>query len=191
MWEPRRLTTLWAFMACYRVALPFFLIFNKWTDYVVHTTPSYFSKIHFNIIPHLRLGLPVGLYPSGFPIMPCPSHPPWLGHSNYKWTEMETQNEIQVNNLAEKIYSSIKVKGTRWRWVVNFTARPLYSQGKNPRYPLDRSLGGPRSWCERCGEEKNLLPQPPSQQSVAIPTELSRLHTHKYDPVKGAGTYML
>jgi hypothetical protein len=25
MWEPRRLTTLWAFTACYRIALPFFI----------------------------------------------------------------------------------------------------------------------------------------------------------------------
>jgi hypothetical protein len=26
----------------------------------------------------------------------------------------------------------------RWRWVVNFTYRPLYPQGKSPWYPLDR-----------------------------------------------------
>jgi hypothetical protein len=31
----------------------------------VHTTLSYISKIHFNII--LSLGLPSGLFPSGFP----------------------------------------------------------------------------------------------------------------------------
>jgi hypothetical protein len=31
----------------------------------VHTTPSYLSKIHSNII--LRPGLPSGLFPSGFP----------------------------------------------------------------------------------------------------------------------------
>jgi hypothetical protein len=33
--------------------------------------------------------------------------------------------------------------GTRWRWVVSFKPRSLYPQGKNPRYPLDRRLGGP------------------------------------------------
>jgi hypothetical protein len=33
----------------------------------VHTTPSYLSKIHSNIISHLRLGLSSGLFPSGFP----------------------------------------------------------------------------------------------------------------------------
>jgi hypothetical protein len=33
----------------------------------VHTIPSYLSKIHFNIVHPLRLGLPSGLFPSGFP----------------------------------------------------------------------------------------------------------------------------
>jgi hypothetical protein len=36
--------------------------------------------------------------------------------------------------------------GSRWRWVVSFTPRPLYSQGKSSRYPLDRKLNGPQSW---------------------------------------------
>jgi hypothetical protein len=35
--------------------------------------------------------------------------------------------------------------GTSWRKVVSFTPRPLYTRGKSPRYPLDRSLGGPQS----------------------------------------------
>jgi len=30
---------------------------------------------------------------------------------------------------------------TRWRWVVSFTPRPLYPQGKSSRYPLHRRLG--------------------------------------------------
>jgi hypothetical protein len=30
--------------------------------------------------------------------------------------------------------------GTRWRWVVSFTHRPLYPPGKSPWYPLDRRL---------------------------------------------------
>jgi hypothetical protein len=33
----------------------------------VQTIPSYLCNIHFNVIPHLRLGLPNGLFPSGFP----------------------------------------------------------------------------------------------------------------------------
>jgi len=31
------------------------------------STPSHFPKIHLNIIPHQRLDLPNGLFPSGFP----------------------------------------------------------------------------------------------------------------------------
>jgi hypothetical protein len=42
--------------------------------------------------------------------------------------------------------------GTRWSWVDSFTPRPVYSQGKTPRYPLDKSLGGPQSRSRRGGE---------------------------------------
>jgi hypothetical protein len=35
--------------------------------------------------------------------------------------------------------------GSGWRWVVSFTHRSLYPQGKSPWYPLDRRLGGPQS----------------------------------------------
>jgi hypothetical protein len=38
-----------------------------------------------------------------------------------------------------------------WRWVVGFTHLPLY-----PRYPLDRSLGGPQSRSWQCGKVKIL-----------------------------------
>jgi hypothetical protein len=48
--------------------------------------------------------------------------------------------------------------GSRWRWVVSFTPRPLYSQGKSPWYPLDRRLGGPYSRSGRGGGEKNSQP---------------------------------
>jgi hypothetical protein len=45
--------------------------------------------------------------------------------------------------------------GIRWRWVVNLTHRPLYSQGKSPWYPLERKLAGPQNRAGRGGEEKN------------------------------------
>jgi hypothetical protein len=35
--------------------------------------------------------------------------------------------------------------GTRWRWIVSFMHRPLYSQRKSPRYPLGRRMGGTHS----------------------------------------------
>jgi hypothetical protein len=50
--------------------------------------------------------------------------------------------------------------GPRWRRVVSFTPRPLYPQGKSPRYPLDRRLGGPQSRSGHGGEEKNSQPLP-------------------------------
>jgi hypothetical protein len=74
----------------------------------IHTIPSYLSKIHFNIVHHLHLGLPSGLFPSGlFPpisymhssspphscYMFCLSYPPWLYHSNY------TLRRVQLMNL--------------------------------------------------------------------------------------------
>jgi hypothetical protein len=63
----------------------------------------------------------------------------------------------------------------------SFTARPLYPQGKNPWYPLDRKLGGPQSRSGHGGEEKNSqsLPrlEPLMIQTVAqrYTNELSRL----------------
>jgi hypothetical protein len=46
-------------------------------------------------------------------------------------------------------------------------------------HPLDGRLDGPHSRSGRRGEEENLTPagnRTPAVQSVAIPTELSRLH---------------
>jgi hypothetical protein len=40
-------------------------------------------------------------------------------------------------------------------------------QGKNPRYPLDRRLGGPQSRSGRCGLEKNLLPLPGIEPQIS------------------------
>jgi hypothetical protein len=70
---------------------------------------------------------------------------------------------------------------TRWRWVVIFTTRPLYPQGKSPWYPLDRRLGGPQSLSGRGGENKNSKPLPGIETPIFQPvaqrytTELPRL----------------
>jgi hypothetical protein len=85
-----------------------------------------------------------------------------------------------VHHATKARYSSTHSwLSTRWRWVVSFTSRPLHPQGKSPKYPLHRRLGGPQSWSERDGEEKNSQPlpklEPPIIQSVIQPytTELS------------------
>jgi hypothetical protein len=71
--------------------------------------------------------------------------------------------------------------GTRWRWVVSFTPRPLYPQGKSPWYPLDRRVGGPQSRSGRGSEQKNSQPLPGNEPPIIQPlaqrytTDLSRL----------------
>jgi len=47
---------------------------------------------------------------------------------------------------------------TTWRWVVSFTIRPLYPQGKSPRYSLYMRLCGTHSQSRHDGEEKNSQP---------------------------------
>jgi hypothetical protein len=62
--------------------------------------------------------------------------------------------------LGEWRYSSTHSElGTRRR-VLSFTSQPLYPQGKSPRYPLHRKLGGPQGRSGRGGEEKNSQPPP-------------------------------
>jgi hypothetical protein len=56
-----------------------------------------------------------------------------------------------IGNIAPRILDL----GTRCRWVVSFTPRLLYFQGKSPWYPLDMRLGGTQSRSGRGGEEKN------------------------------------
>jgi len=63
--------------------------------------------------------------------------------------------------------------GRKW------SPRPIYSQVKSPRYPLDRRLGGPKNRSGRGGEEKNSQSLPgfePPIHPVAerYTTELSR-----------------
>jgi hypothetical protein len=59
--------------------------------------------------------------------------------------------------------------GTRRKWVVSFTPRPLYPQGKSPWYPLDRELGGPQSQFGHGGEEKNSQPHPALEPPIIQP----------------------
>lgn len=46
--------------------------------------------------------------------------------------------------------------GTRRRWVISFTLRPLYLQGISLGYLPARRVGGSKSWSGRGGVEKNL-----------------------------------
>jgi hypothetical protein len=62
----------------------------------------------------------------------------------------------EVTWLRECIDPRVLELGTRWKWVASFKHRPLYPRGKSPRYPSDRSLGGPQNQPRQRGGEKNL-----------------------------------
>jgi hypothetical protein len=72
----------------------------------VHAPPSYFSKVHFNIIlSHLRLGL-LNLLSSGFSTdilythsLPCVLHVPSISSSNTIWRKVKIRllNSLKVN----------------------------------------------------------------------------------------------
>jgi hypothetical protein len=78
-----------------------------------HPEPDRSSPYHsivsvLTLSTHIRLGLPSGLFPSGFfyqyPIcvpllphscyMPYPSHPPWLDYSNYTWRRVQVMKYL-------------------------------------------------------------------------------------------------
>jgi len=63
--------------------------------------------------------------------------------------------------------------GTRWRSVVSFTPRPLYSRCKSPRYSLDKRLVGPQGRSVSGGVDR------PAHSLVPILTGLLiRLNSH-------------
>jgi hypothetical protein len=54
--------------------------------------------------------------------------------------------------------ASLVILCSRWMWVVSFTGRPLYPQGKIPRCPLTGRPDGCQSWSWLFGEENKCLP---------------------------------
>jgi hypothetical protein len=94
--------------------------------------------------------------------------------------------------IREWKYSSVIIDlGTRWRWVVSFTPRPLYPWGNSPTCPLYRRLDGPQNRSGSYEEEKNLAPagnRTPTLQIVArrytdwdIQFHMKQLHTLRWE----------
>jgi hypothetical protein len=65
---------------------------------------------------------------------------------------MKTYEGVDVNI---HVFLTSALVGGKW----SASRFGLFSPGKEPRYPLDRRLGGPQTRSERSGEEKyrNLL----------------------------------
>ena len=84
---------------------------------------------------------------------------------------------MSYRHVQDSKYSSPMINsGVRCRWAVSFWTRPT-----QPRYPLNRRLGGPQSRSRRFEKHKNFFPLPriepaflggPACRLVAIPTTL-------------------
>jgi hypothetical protein len=90
----------------------------------------------------------------------------------------------------------IRDLNTRRKWVVRFTARPFYSQGKSPWYPLDRRLSRPQSRSGLGDEEKTSQPLPGIKPPIIQPvvqrctTELYRLLFPSSSSTKNAYAFL-
>jgi hypothetical protein len=81
----------------------------------IHTISFYLSKIHFYIVrPHTFWSSQWSLifwlsdqYPRCIPLlhyscyMPCPSHSPWLDHSNYTWRLLVQEISMLLSNFKD------------------------------------------------------------------------------------------
>jgi hypothetical protein len=69
--------------------------------------------------------------------------------------------------------------GIRWRWVVRFTPRPLYPQGKNPWYPSDRRMVGPRAVLDTVVKRKIHSPRRGSNPRTPIVQPVTQRYTEE------------
>jgi hypothetical protein len=83
------------------------------------------------------------------------SEPPVNVNNYYHcYSTNNKRNRMSDTNVNVKLWKhegewscsfSILYLGTRWRWLVSFTPRPLYTWGNLLRYPLNMRLCGPQS----------------------------------------------
>ena len=98
--------------------------------------------------------------------------------NNEKWSCPYPRREGLVRS---RVVGPVSLSlGTRWRWVVKFTLRPLYLRGEF-RYSLNSSEGGLQSRSAHLGQERNFLILPEIEtwfigSLVNIPRTLERFH---------------
>jgi hypothetical protein len=79
---------------------------------LVRSTPSYLSKIHFNIIlPSTTRSFPLKSYMHSSShhacYMPWPFHSPWHGHSNCTWWRVQLMKLLIMQFLQPPVTSSL------------------------------------------------------------------------------------
>ena len=62
-----------------------------------------------------------------------------------------------LNGASGCLAALILNLGTRWRFVVSITSRPLCPLWASPQYPMNRSVDMPQIRCGRHGEERNVF----------------------------------
>jgi hypothetical protein len=110
-----------------------FLVFCPLLIFSVHCSLFTFSILILLIVyPHKSLVFPIRY------IYPCGRH----------------------KDIVGGVYSDLVslILGSRRRWVICFTPRPVCSLEKVPWYPVTWMLGGSQSRLWRCGVETNFLP---------------------------------
>jgi hypothetical protein len=91
--------------------------------------------------------------------------------------------------------------GTSWRWVVNFTPRPLHPRGRSPRYPLDgwtpepvwTTWRGEKSFPYRDSNSDSSFVHPVASRCTdcAIPALIfNRIQRKNYLPLSSIGSSM-
>ena len=109
----------------------------------VHTPTSHFLKIHLNIIPHLSLVLPSGLFTSGFPTktlytpLPSPVRPkcPPPSHSSRFHYPHNSGWAVQIMKLSIMKFSPFPV--TSSLLALNIPLNTLFSNTLSLRYSLN------------------------------------------------------
>jgi hypothetical protein len=95
-----------------------------------------------------------------------PSH---VDELTFKHTYTKAKVKLSLclinKHYALKAYGGVDIEiyifldlSTSCSWVASFKPLPLYPQGKSPRYPFDRRLGGPRAGLDDVEKRKFLTP---------------------------------